>query len=433
MKRKLQVFISSTYEDLHDERQAAVEEILKCGHIPAGMELFGSDNKSQFDIIKKWIEDCDVFILILGGKYGSFSKDKRIKKSYIQREYEYALSIGKAPYALIMSEDAIKDKMKEGIYSFEKPEYTSKKYKDFKKLILDNKLCDFFSTVSELKEQINNIMRKCEERIRKLSGWINIDELKQNPDILKSILESQISEFDKCYNPYFYHNYNREVENYHFFKEYFDITTNRLFESIDHFTIIDKYERIITVTIGEDGNVKITATTTVKFLSVKDSNYFSFDPRFNRVDEANSLKNIKFLIYNNDSHAVDVVKDIRSKIIDHGDGARWRYQVNNILPLPLPAECKNLKIIHEYSFFTDIDHVFQMNQLRYPCRDYSIQIFLSGFDMNYIPVVSSCSQYNVYSAKRFETEQFKGQNHYSIRLPDWSSPGCGYFFTLQKA
>ena len=80
MKRKLQVFISSTYEDLHDERQAAVEEILKCGHIPAGMELFGSVNKSQFEIIKKWIEDCDVFILILGGKYGSFSKDKRIKR-----------------------------------------------------------------------------------------------------------------------------------------------------------------------------------------------------------------------------------------------------------------------------------------------------------------------------------------------------------------
>lgn len=40
MKKKYQIFISSTYQDLKEERQAAVEAILKAGHIPAGMELF---------------------------------------------------------------------------------------------------------------------------------------------------------------------------------------------------------------------------------------------------------------------------------------------------------------------------------------------------------------------------------------------------------
>ena len=50
--KKYQVFISSTYLDLIDERQAAVEAILKAGHIPAGMELFTASNKSQWDIIK---------------------------------------------------------------------------------------------------------------------------------------------------------------------------------------------------------------------------------------------------------------------------------------------------------------------------------------------------------------------------------------------
>jgi len=33
MKRKLQVFVSSTYQDLIDDRQAAVGAILKAGHI----------------------------------------------------------------------------------------------------------------------------------------------------------------------------------------------------------------------------------------------------------------------------------------------------------------------------------------------------------------------------------------------------------------
>ena len=39
-KKKLQVFVSSTYTDLQDERQAAVEGILGSNNIPAGMELF---------------------------------------------------------------------------------------------------------------------------------------------------------------------------------------------------------------------------------------------------------------------------------------------------------------------------------------------------------------------------------------------------------
>jgi len=51
MKVKYQVFISSTFKDLIEERQAAVEAILKAGHIPAGMELFKS-GKTQLETIK---------------------------------------------------------------------------------------------------------------------------------------------------------------------------------------------------------------------------------------------------------------------------------------------------------------------------------------------------------------------------------------------
>ena len=45
--KKLQVFISSTYIDLKNERQAAVEAVLDAGHIPAGMELFKAGNETQ--------------------------------------------------------------------------------------------------------------------------------------------------------------------------------------------------------------------------------------------------------------------------------------------------------------------------------------------------------------------------------------------------
>lgn len=65
MLKKLQVFVSSTYLDLKDERQKAVEGILRAGHIPAGMELFTAASKSQWQIIEEWIKESDILFLIL--------------------------------------------------------------------------------------------------------------------------------------------------------------------------------------------------------------------------------------------------------------------------------------------------------------------------------------------------------------------------------
>jgi len=53
VRKRLQVFVSSTFSDLRDERQAAVEAILVAGHIPAGMELFTSGDESQMEAIKQ--------------------------------------------------------------------------------------------------------------------------------------------------------------------------------------------------------------------------------------------------------------------------------------------------------------------------------------------------------------------------------------------
>jgi hypothetical protein len=43
-------------------------------------------------LIKKVIDDSDYYIVILGGRYGSVGEDG---VSYTEREYRYALSIGK--------------------------------------------------------------------------------------------------------------------------------------------------------------------------------------------------------------------------------------------------------------------------------------------------------------------------------------------------
>lgn len=102
MKKKLQVFISSTYTDLKDERQAAVQAVLDAGHIPAGMELFKAGNKSQLETIKKWIDECDVYMLILGGRYGTVESSSG--KSYTQIEYEYAISKDIPVFAVVLKD-----------------------------------------------------------------------------------------------------------------------------------------------------------------------------------------------------------------------------------------------------------------------------------------------------------------------------------------
>jgi Domain of unknown function (DUF4062) len=101
-KNRLQVFVSSTFTDLRQERQAAVEAILSAGHIPAGMELFAAGDESQMEVIKQWIDESDVFLLILGGRYGSI--EPKSGKSYIHLEYEHALSKGKPLFACLVAD-----------------------------------------------------------------------------------------------------------------------------------------------------------------------------------------------------------------------------------------------------------------------------------------------------------------------------------------
>ena len=70
MKKKYQVFISSTYTDLKQERMAVTQCLLDNDCIPVGMEQFPASGMSQMDYIKKMLDDCDYYILILAGRYG---------------------------------------------------------------------------------------------------------------------------------------------------------------------------------------------------------------------------------------------------------------------------------------------------------------------------------------------------------------------------
>jgi hypothetical protein len=101
--KKYQVFVSSTFRDLVDERQDAIRNALDLKHIPAGMELFPATDMKQLDYIKKIIDECDYYLLIMGGRYGSMDADGI---SYTEREYDYAAQNGKVVLAFVHDDPA---------------------------------------------------------------------------------------------------------------------------------------------------------------------------------------------------------------------------------------------------------------------------------------------------------------------------------------
>ncbi|WP_257225467.1 DUF4062 domain-containing protein [Acinetobacter sp. YH12072] len=161
--KKYQVFISSTYTDLLDERQAAVEAILQAGHIPAGMELFTSSNQSQWDIIKRWIDESDIYMLILGGRYGSI--ETKSGKSYTHLEYEYALSIKKPLFVIVIKDEALNQKTVAQVEN-QNPE----KLKKFKKKVLSS-MCEFFIDTKDIQLAVHKCLGKIIQD-NDLIGWV---------------------------------------------------------------------------------------------------------------------------------------------------------------------------------------------------------------------------------------------------------------------
>jgi hypothetical protein len=53
------------------------------------MELFPATDQQQLDFIKRVIDRCDYYVVIVGGRYGSLADDNL---SFTEKEYEYAVS-----------------------------------------------------------------------------------------------------------------------------------------------------------------------------------------------------------------------------------------------------------------------------------------------------------------------------------------------------
>jgi len=177
MNIKFQVFVSSTYKDLVEERQEVMQALLELDCIPVGMELFPAADDDQWTLIKRLIDDCDYYILILGGRYGSINSDG---VSYTQMEYEYALKKG---IPIISFLHKYPEKIEIG--KSEKNPTLKVPFEDFQKLV-QQKMCRYWENPTDLGSQVSRSLVKL-IKDKPMPGWVKADLL-PSEDSIKEIL-----------------------------------------------------------------------------------------------------------------------------------------------------------------------------------------------------------------------------------------------------
>jgi hypothetical protein len=185
MDKRYQVFVSSTYEDLRVERQEVMRALLELDCIPSGMELFPAADEDQWTLIKRVIDECDYYIVISAGRYGSTGADGT---SYTEMEYQYAIDSGKPVLGFLHQ-----DPSRLAVAQCESTDEGRAKLADFRRFI-GQRVCKYWSNPSELGSVVSRSLVQ-QIKTRPGVGWIRANDAAEAlaaPEILR--LRRQVEE-----------------------------------------------------------------------------------------------------------------------------------------------------------------------------------------------------------------------------------------------
>lgn len=197
MEKRYQVFVSSTYADLKEERRHVTQALMEMDCIPAGMELFPAADEEQWEFIKRIIDDCDYYLLIIGGRYGS-TTDEGI--SYTEKEFDYAVENGlkviallhESPEEIPVGKSDISPELRERLQAF-------------REKVSTNRLVKFWTEAKELPGLVALSLSKTIKTFP-ATGWVRASAV-SNEDLLGELNElrkenSQLRvELDKFQQP----------------------------------------------------------------------------------------------------------------------------------------------------------------------------------------------------------------------------------------
>lgn len=179
MDKRYQIFVSSTFRDLEDERKSVIQTLMEMDCIPSGMELFPAADEEQWQFIKKVIDDCDYYLLIIGGRYGSLTTEGI---SYTEKEYDYAVEKGIKVIALIHGKP---EEIPSGKSEAE-PELREKLNK-FREKVKQNRIIKFWEKASDLPGIVSLSLNKT-IKMFPATGWVRADQIASS-ELLNEINE----------------------------------------------------------------------------------------------------------------------------------------------------------------------------------------------------------------------------------------------------
>lgn len=409
MNKKFQIFISSTYEDLIEERSKVVATILKSNHFPIGMEMFSADNIEQWEQIKRTIDSSDYYILIIKRRYGSLTREGI---SYTEKEYNYAREKKIPILAFIIGENAIITNR-----DIENIPEKMLLLNAFTERVKSNNPCDFWNNVDELCTQVNQALQK-QFDTNEREGWVRGDAIGINTNI-KKLNEETILQTKKRAE----YEIIRRNEDIRLAYDFLDNINERIIHNIKKQTYIDNFQREIVLEI-QDSDLKVSITTRIEFLNVKkDVKYYSANPRFESLEQAQSYKHEEFSI-----NRVDYTKEIISEIEYTNANRQFPYIVKNQIPLKYD---NTILVVHKTQHIVPINQFFHVYQLVFPCRSFLTTILIKNNNNDkYRLRTGTFSSFNVHTYEKF-TPEYRKDDVNTITIGKWSLPGSGYTVVLQ--
>jgi hypothetical protein len=256
MEKRYQVFVSSTYEDLRVERQEVMQALLELDCIPSGMELFPAADDDQWTLIKRVIDDCDYYIVIIAGRYGSLGSEGI---SFTQMEYAYAISKQKPVMAFLHGDP--------GKIQADRTDPENRARLDAFREQARKKVCRNWTTPQELGSVVSRSVVKL-IKDRPAIGWVRADlvpdesaakemlRLKTENEKLKLALEQARAEGPKGSEAFSFG--DEEIELHFSFefrgtysKEVLKVTWNTLFAALGPLMIDGAYDSALKTKLEE--------------------------------------------------------------------------------------------------------------------------------------------------------------------------------------
>jgi hypothetical protein len=245
----------------------------ECRTYPSGMELFKSADQSQKETIKRWINESDVYMLILGSRYGSI--DPESGKSYTHWEYDYAGEQGRRRFAIVIKDEM--EKAKTNPEYLEREHYTE--YQDFKKEVLSN-ISKFYEDIKDIKLTVMESLKEYEAD-ESLVGWVRSDNVQSFEKLLLENVQLQkenaklARDYERINNKFTQGTYINGIQ----FEELRDVLNNILIKLPKK---IDKNETEITLlrffTVESD-NLSVGVTNSAQAKEFEVFTYYSVAPK----------------------------------------------------------------------------------------------------------------------------------------------------------